>query len=230
MAAIENDGQQVRVNYQAPLWATIAASAVLLVVVGALALISLTGLFNLVFNEHDAFTAIFCGLLNLLLLASVGFFAIALTKGVRDLTTPMQFTNGLIIDHSYRQQRGGGAYWLVLDTEAEAEPAPVMRYIPMSQSKALKNDDTRLVFGANPSAGDADLPAPAEDDPGRLFARNERLTSAIVLRFRVDKPVYESLRLNDRVTVAHSRYLQHVYYVQQWEGNHSVVLKNRSLL
>jgi hypothetical protein len=230
MAAIENDGQQVRVNYQAPLWATIGASTVLLLVAGALATVSLIGLFNLVVNEHDAMTAIFCGLLNLVLLTGIGFFTVALTKGVRDLITPMQLVNGLIVDHSYRQQRGGGAYWLVVDTEAEPEPAPVMRYIPMSQSKALKNDDTRLVFGANPSPGDADLPNPTEDDPARLFARDERLTLPTILRFRVDKPVYESLRLNDRVTIAHSRYLQHVYYVQQWEGNHGVVLKNRSLL
>lgn len=230
MAAIENNGQQVRVNYHAPLWATIGASALLLAVVTGLALVSLSGLFNLIVNERDGITALFCGLLNLAFLAGIVFFTIAITKGVRDLSTPLQFVNGLIVDHSFRQQRGGGAYWLVVDTESESEPAPVMRYIPMSQSPALKNDNTRLVFGANPAPDDPDLPAPSEDDPRQIFARNERLTLPTVLRFRVDKPVYESLRLNDRVTVAYSRYLQHVYYVQQWEGNQGVVLKNRSLL
>ena len=232
MATMENDGQQVRVNYAAPLWATISASLLLVLVVGFLAILSFTGLINLIVNEHDGFTALFCGLLNLILFAGLAFFVVAITKGVRDLSTPLQLTNGLIVDHSYRQQRGGGAYWLVVDTDAQSEPAPVMRYIPMSQSKALKNDNTRLVFGANPSADDPDIPAPApaEDDPKQIFARNERLTLPTILRFRVDKPVYESLRLNDRVTIAHSRFLQHVYYVQQWEGNQGVVLKNKSLL
>ncbi len=232
MATMENDEQRVQVNYAAPLWATISASLLLVAVVGFLAILSFTGLINLLVNERDGFTALFCGLLNLLLFTGLAFFAVAITKGARDLGTPMQLTNGLIVDHSYRQQRGGGAYWLVVDTDAQSEPAPIMRYIPMAQSKALKNDNTRLVFGVNPAPADPDVPtpAPAEDDPNQIFARNERLTMPTILRFRVDKPLYESLRLNDRVTIAHSRYLQHVYYVQQWEGNHGVVLKNKSLL
>lgn len=232
MSSIENSGQRVKVNYQAPLWATIASSALLLLVVGFLTFISLNGLYDLIANQRDGFTAIFCGLLDFVFLAGVIFFVLAIFKGIRDLATPMQYANGMIVDHSARQRWGGGAYWLVLDTDTEAEAAPtgIMHYVPLAQSKALRDDRTRRVFGADP---EPDAPAPPVapiDDPARLFANNERLSRPTILRFRVDKPVYEALRLNDRVTIAYSRNLQHVYYVQQWEGNSGAVLYNRSLL
>ncbi len=226
MSTIDNS-KSVRVSYNTPLVATIAASLVLLLVVIFLAAIGLGNTITLI-HQEDGLSAAFCGVVTLVLLVGVAFFATAVIKGVRDLFTPLQLSTGLIVELTARAQRGGGAYWVMIDPDLEAEtPAPVGHYIPLSESPALGLDHTRRVFGVPSNTDPAPEPEPEPEPDLDAILRGDK---GHLLRFRVDKPVHQSLRLDERVSIAHSRYLQHVYYVQQWQGNSSVVLQNRSLL
>jgi hypothetical protein len=73
-------------------------------------------------------------------------------------------------------------------------------------------------------------PAPAPAAPEPRTHPQSTIQNPTARIFRVDKPVYNALRDGESVTVAYSRFLEHVYYVEHLEAGEPVALRNTSLI
>jgi hypothetical protein len=244
-------------NYRLPLLATIVSTLLVLTLFAVLAFFTAAWSVRQFTTPSDegglgsVVTSGLCGLATLLLIAGIVYFALALIKGVRDLTHPMARLNGYI-ERKYTGMGRTGGFWIVVQPgERPAVATP-----------------TRLATALGPAAGPAGaarptargpvVPAaqPAPAPPGDGFgaaleevARHTRSTTAAPVAppeplppppstigastariFRVDKPVYNALRDGEPVTVGYSRFLEHVYYVEHMEAGEAVQLRNTSLI
>jgi hypothetical protein len=242
-----------RVNYPLPILATLASTAFVMVLFAVLAFFSAVYTLRQ-FTEPtadavgSALTGGACGLIALILLATIGFFLRALVQGLRDLGQPIQRVSGWVAEKTAGRATGG-ATWIIVQlgdpppvpAAPDALPEPVFTSalsetpVPRRAGPAVQAaQPTTAGFGAGLAEVQqntrrvADSPlAPVPAVPIVLDQPRDRTNSR---RFRVDKPLFKELQVGDVVTVGCSRFLEHVYYVERQTGDDRVVLYNRSLI
>ena len=189
-----------------------------------------------------------CGLATLLLLAGTVYFSLALIKGLRDLTLPMQRLSGYI-ERKYTGMGRTGGFWIVVQPGERPALAPTPRLAtaltppaaqgrrrpprrppaPAAERPPCPLETASAQRSKRPPATPAPPPPPApEPEPiQHIHNPNPNPTARI---FRVDKAVYNALRDAEPVVVGYSRFLEHVYYVEHTEAGDPVQLRNTSLI
>lgn len=249
---MDNTRRPPRINYPLPLLATLASSLVLLLIALILAYASIGNmLVSFSGQNSEPVLGILCGITTFVMLAGVAFFIVACIKCVRDLATPMQFTTGTVVGLTNKGQdvpsmlpstaslrrsqlpdeatrrRQSPPFWLVIDPELQAieERKVEERRV---EAESSEPPSTRIIFG---SAAAKNEPKPPTAGRQPASAIEEELARKKLLRrFRVDRPVYASLNIGQRVVVAHSRHLEHVYYAQIVDDFGGQTILNKSLL
>ncbi|HEX8599485.1 MAG TPA: hypothetical protein VF952_13335 [Chloroflexia bacterium] len=225
-----------QVNYVPPVLGTLSATVLLLVVLGLLTLI--TGLaavtqFGRV-SSNDArgslVTLGVCGLGSLICLGATIYFAWTVIKGVRDLFTPLYYTRGVVADKRVIGGRNTGT-WLgvspsysgpnlaVAAQAAGHETLGSSAYMARSREAARPGEPTRGKSGGYLSADRISASAAEESTaptPRRIF--------------RVDPASHAVLESGDEVLVAHSRYLERIFYVARFTNGEWESYRNKALI
>ena len=245
-----------RVNYLLPIVATLAATLLVMGVVGLLAFFAAAlSIRQLTTPTDDTPSAVLssglCGLVAVVLLVSLLFFFTALLNGVRDLGQPLQQSTGRVVRKYTGMGRTGGFWIVVAPDDADehtAPPAPPPGTTPAAPAvPSYSQEDAPSVprsgpivqaapptaagtFGAGLAGVGPRRPANAPLSPVADLPPAEPLTPPGSRTFRIDKAVYEALREDERITVAYSRYLEHIYYISHPDGDEQLVLRNTSLI
>ena len=234
------------VSYAPPIVAMLLASLALLVFFIILGLImggtSYTQIARSLNGERGVSPLLgaFCGLASLVSLAVVVFLSVTLSKAVRDLHTPMQYARGAVRDKRTIGGRNVGNWMTVnaryigpdletasalTDQERAAAPdrtqALQPRYDPPARTEAPKMPrrgsylPAERVYASQYRASDAS--AESDDSSPRVV-------------FRVDPASFTTLEPGEEALIAHSRYLQHIYYVAHLRGGEWESFKNKQLI
>jgi hypothetical protein len=196
-----------------------------------------------------------CGLLSLFGLGGLVYFVIATVKGLRDLWTPLHYTRGVVANKRTAGGRRAGN-WLVVSpryagsdlrvaseiTEEQAAASPDRSQIvqprgswPMANSGPPTKSSSYLP-ASRISTSDAGRPViydrpvmttqyqPQPSDTGEEEEKVPRMV------FRVDPASFKILEAGDEVLVAHSRFLEHIFYVAHLKGGEWEAFRNRELI
>lgn len=215
-----------QVNYYPPMLVTLIAAVFLLVVLVLLTII--TGLASItqigrVSNNESAgsgLTLAACGLVSLLCLAATAFFVWSVIKGVRDLFTPIYYTRGVVADKRVIGGRRAGTWLGIFPTYSGPDLSAA------SQASGIPG---------GPSAGQSRWPSAPRKSSGYLSAdriSSEDADSGLARRriFRVDPASHAALQAGDEVLVAHSRFLEHIFYVARLNDGEWESYRNRALI
>ncbi|HEX8228869.1 MAG TPA: hypothetical protein VF826_06105 [Chloroflexia bacterium] len=224
------------VNYVTPVLGTLSATVLLLVVLGLLTLI--TGLaavtqFGRVSNNDargSLVTLGVCGLGSLICLVGTIYFGWTVIKGTRDLFTPLYYTRGVVADKRVIGGRNTGTWLGVFPSYsgpdlAVAAQAPNLQplgssaYLDRSRGAERGGEPARGKSGGYLSADRISASAAADSDtppPRRIF--------------RVDPTSHAILEAGDDVLVAHSRYLERIFYVARFTNGEWESYRNKALI
>lgn len=244
-----------KVNYYAPVVVTLLAAVVLflfclgMAIMGALNALTQ---WNRVADKTpgaSGFNVVMCGTVGLIALVGALYFLWAVVKGVRDLGEGPRFTRGTVT-------RGTGApsrkadNWLKLEAAYTGPDLATASRITDEQA-AASVDRSRIFqprfasdMKAGPERPDPYHPPTPADTPGgylsadRISSRKDAGTSGAeegagrVLRvvFRVDFMGKNTFAPEEEVLVAHSRYLEHVFYVARLREGSWEAIRNRKLI
>jgi len=171
-----------------------------------------------------------CGLVSLLFLLGTIFFITAVYKGVRDLLAPPYYARGTV---SEKRSAGGRKVgnWLTMSPRYLGSDLSVASEVTDDQRAA--SPDRSQVFQPRISPG-----APSVSKGGGSYLPATRISSAIPglddsrpsIVFRIDPSSYAILETGEEVLIAHSRYLQHVFYVAHLKGGEWESYRNKQLI
>ena len=241
-----------------PVVATLFAAVLIFLVVAGLGMIELSNTLTKLQqpdvgqSDSSPLGTGICGLLSLVLLGSAIYFLFAILKGVRDLSTPLYFTRGTVIKKPNTRPRRVDS-WLLLETSYIGSDAAQASDVTDEQS-AVSVDRSQIVQprfapkkGASSSQGtsglESELRATSGEQssssylrPERISAEQERLRSAETQAlpprsvFRVDFASKLGFQPGEEVLVAHSRYLQHIYYIARLRAGEWEITQNKRLI
>jgi hypothetical protein len=229
-----------RVNYYGPLSVTLAATAIILALMLFLTVVAIGNTVNgwnraAATNEGNALTGVLlCGVFSIFGVVLTVYFLIALVKGIRDLVTPMHYTRGSLVDKRVISSRLAGD-WIGISTSYAGPDLNTASAID-EESLAASVDRTQIVQTRNgPAAGQQKRRRTSYLAPDRLSGpviEEEQTTGAPGPRtvFRVDPATYGALQPGDEVLVAHSRFLEHIYYVARLRNGDWESYRNRALI
>ena len=182
--------------------------------------------------------AFLCGITGIVGLGLSLYFLWAIIKGVRDLVTPMHYTRGSIADKRTIAGRVAGDWIGVVPSYVGSDVA-VATQISDEQSSSSA-DRSRIV---NTRSTPAPRPQPqvrgAYLSPGRISVQAAPIVTASALAgekpvrrvtFRVDAGAFSQLHADEEVLVAHSRYLEHIFYVAHLRDGDWESFKNNALI
>lgn len=226
-----------RVNYYLPMIVTLLASILLLIVIGTIATITLlttlTQLSRVVSNDPQA-SSVSAGLCGVVALASLGitiFFAISVVKGVRDLLSPVYYTRGTVADKRVLGGRRGGSWLGVFPHYAGSDQLAASQVD--DEQHAASTNRSRMV---QPRFASSTGSAPRKPS-GYLSADRISAESAAALNidkprriFRVDSASYKTLEAGEEVLIAHSRFLEHIFYVAHLKDGEWEAFYNKALI
>jgi hypothetical protein len=226
------------IRYYPPLIATLSATLFVFLIAFVLTLIAIG---NTVAQSTQPSTgddsgsgsaSLLCGVVALVGLAASAYFLFALIKGVRDLFTPLQYTRGSLADKRVIGGRFVGN-WLGV-VPSYIGPSLESASTVSDEEAATSADRSQIVQTRNTPPAPADRRRSPYLSPGRISSTLETdpLASGKPDRrsiFRADPAVYEALRPGEQVLVAHSRFLEHIYYIAhlrdgEWESNRNKAL------
>jgi hypothetical protein len=229
-----------RVNYYPPLVVTLAATALVFAVVLALTMIALG---NTVAQWDKAGSGteggaaagiLICG--SVFVVGAIGsvYFLIAIIKGVRDLFTPVQFTRGELADKRVVGGRVVGN-WIGLAPSYMGPELETASAVTDEQAVA-STDRAQIVQTRN-------APPPRLPERRRgSYLSPDRISSSLVTEsrstgapglhpmFRIDPASYEAMSPGEEVLVAHSRFLEHIYYVAHLRDGKWESFRNKALI
>jgi hypothetical protein len=244
------------INYRLPLLATIASTLLVIALFAILAFFTAAwSLRQFTTPEGEGVGSLLisglCGLATLALVAGLIYFSLALIKGVRDLTTPLVRLPGYI-ERKYTGMGRTGGFWIVVQPGERPEVTATSRLAaalgsapsPPAVPPVARARQAPAPRPAPAPVGDgfgaaleevarhtrSTTPAPAPAAPEPIHKPQSNIQNPTARIFRVDKPVYNALRDGESVTVAYSRFLEHVYYVEHLEAGEPVALRNTSLI
>lgn len=216
------------INYMLPMVVTLLATVVVFLVLAfvstVMVLNSITQLGRMTANDPNASGATFglCGVTGLLGLAATVYFFLALIKAVRDLFAPVYYTRGTVSDKRIIGGRKSGT-WIGVRPDYGGPDRDVASQVSDGRGATFgtrsggpsKRGETR-----KPSTYlSADrISAPEEDKP-----RPRRI-------FRIDPVAHAALDQGDTVLVAHSRFLEHIFYVARLSDGDWEVYENKALI
>lgn len=225
-----------RVNYVPPVLGTLSATVLVLVVLGLLTII--TGLaavtqFGKVSSndaQGSALTLGLCGLASLLCLGATVYFAWTAIKGVRDLFTPLYYTRGIVADKRIIGGRNTGTWLgvfpsysgpdLAVAAKIESlQPLGSLAYVDRSRGAQGQGETSRGKSGGYLSA-----------DRISASAAEENATPTPRRIFRVDPASHAVLESGDEILVAHSRYLERIFYVARISNGDWESYRNKALI
>jgi hypothetical protein len=167
-------------------------------------------------------------------LAIVGYFLLALIKGVRDLVTPVQYTRGSLADKRVIGGRFVGNWIGVVPSYIGSD---------LESASAVSDDDAAASADRTQIVQTRNAPPPRPTDrkrggylsPGRISSTVETDPQATGkpdkrIIFRADPAAYEALRPGEQVLVAHSRFLEHIYYVAHLRDGEWESFTNKTLI
>jgi hypothetical protein len=231
-----------RVGYYPPLVATLAATLFVFLVVLALTVIAI-GNTAASFDQSKASGdtdngggAFFCGALAIVGAVASIYFLLAVVKGVRDLVTPIHYTRGPLADKRVIGGRFVGN-WIGV-TRSYAGPDLETASAVTDEQAAASADRSRIVQTRNPPPA-----RPSERRRGGYLSA-DRLSSTLVTDvkagaavppgqraiFRLDPSAYETLTPGEEVLVAHSRFLEHIYYIAHLRDGEWESFRNKALI
>lgn len=213
------------VNYRTPMLVTLLAAGFLLLVFLLLTLITgatavtQIGLANTNSPAASGLTMWGCGIVSLICLVGTIFFGWSVVKGVRDLMTPLYYTRGTVADKRVIGGRKSGT-WLGI----------VPRYSGPDLAVA-----SEVATGGPERAKGSNSKGTSRKSSGYLSAdriSSEAANEAPVLRriFRVDPTAHAALEPGEEVLVAHSRYLEHIFYVARLNNGEWQSYRNKALI
>ncbi|MDQ3706128.1 MAG: hypothetical protein M3437_13035 [Chloroflexota bacterium] len=225
-----------RVNYVPPVLGTLSATVLLLFVLGLLTIITgfaaVTQFGKVTNNEAQGsvLTLGVCGLGSLLCLGATVYFAWTVIKGVRDLFTPLYYTRGIVADKRIIGGRNTGT-WLgvfpsysgtdlaVAAQIASFQPTGSSAYVDRSREAERRGETSRGKSGGYLSA-----------DRISASAAEENATPTPRRIFRVDPASHAVLESGDEILVAHSRYLERIFYVARLTNGEWESYRNKALI
>jgi hypothetical protein len=229
-----------RVNYYGPLAATLAATALIFALVFFLTLVgagNTIGGWNRASAADDgnALTGVLlCGVFSIVGAVMSVFFLVALVKGIRDLMSPLHFTRGTLADKRVISSRLAGD-WIGI-TANYAGPDLETASLVDDDALAASVDRTQIVQTRNG-------PAPASTKRRRTgYLTPDRFSGPVIEEeqttgapgpravFRVDPATYAALQPGEEVLVAHSRFLEHIYFVARLRNGEWESFRNRALI
>jgi hypothetical protein len=246
-------GELPRINYYPPIVVTLLAAILIFLFIAGLgvlgALNTITQVGRIASNEagSSAFGAMLCGTLSLLALLGAAYFLTAVIKGVRDLGEKVQYTRGTVV--SRRGQSRKADNWLAIepsyvgpDLEAASPVNDEQRAASVDRSQIFQPR-----FGPTPGS-----PRPDREErrtstekaggylsPDRISSRKEPQApspgdteepSAPRVVFRIDFASGAKLASDEEVMVAHSRFLQHIFYLARLKDGQWEVHRNKKLI
>ncbi len=198
----------------------------------------------------------FCGIISLVLLAGAVYFFLAVIKGIRDLGARIYYTRGTVMERPAMSARRVKDWLLVdptysgpdmrqasiLTDEQIATSADRSQIVQPRGMKGLpriagKSSDNRE-FGTSTGPVSTSKPS-AYLSPERISAsasvEKPLISSGDEVRkphviFRTDFASHAKLGAGEEVIVAHSPYLQHLYYVARLTNGEWEVYRNRGLI
>jgi hypothetical protein len=246
-----------RVNYYPPLIATLLAAALLFVVtaaIGTIAVLNLVSEVGRVQSEGRDFSlgVGFCGLVGIAILAGALYFFTAIVKGVRDLSAGVYYTRGPVAESRGIDDRKARNWLLVAPSYAgpDIEAATTVT----DEQQAASVDRSQIVqprFNPPPKAGPFDRTPELHREidtgpkqgsylsPDRISSRKETALSDAEEGdkpttphqiFRIDFASRVGLAPGEEVIIAHSRYLQHIYYIARLRNGEWEVHRNKALI
>lgn len=203
----------------------------------------------------STFGAGLCGVVGLMGLAVTLYFVVAVWKGIRDLTSTVYYTRGTVRKKRTRGGRVAG-HWVDISARYVGPDISIAGAVSADQRAA--SPDRALILeprsrgfmrarGLQQAEGDsAPVPSDSYLPAGRISGSNlppfpsgaqsargtteETGASSPHLMFRVDPAPFQHLEPGDEVLVAHSRFLQHIFYVAHLRGGDWESFRNRALI
>jgi hypothetical protein len=228
-----------RVNYYGPLAVTLGATALITFLMVFLTLIAvgntISGWNRAATNDDgNALTGVLlCGIFSIFGAIVSIYFIFALVKGIRDVMTPLHFTRGTLSDKRVISSRVAGD-WIGIKA-SYAGPDLKSASAVSDEALAASVDRTQIVQTRNGPPPNEPKRRTGYLTPGPLAVpviEEEQTTGATGPRavFRVDPGTYEVLQPGEEVLVAHSRYLEHIYYVARLRNGRWETYRNRALI
>lgn len=187
-----------------------------------------------------------CGLLALGGAAITFYFIMALIKGLRDLRSPVFYARGTVVDKRVLGGRragtwmGVGVRYLGPDLATASEVTDDQRSASPDRSKMLQPRFSGSSSYLRPGQGSA---APSPRTKRSAYIPSDRLSTSQSLLsreprdpaiprvvFRVDPASFDALEPDEEILIAHSRYLQHIYYVAHLRGGEWESYRNKQLI
>ena len=255
-----------RVNYYPPIVATLLAAVFVFIIALALGVVMVGNTVRQLDRSGSdasgtaALTAGICGLASLLFLGCAVYLLTAIIKGVRDLSAPLQYTRGTVVDQqmlAVRKVRN----WLLVDPAYSGPDQERARAVTDEQIAA--SVDRAQIVQTRPGGGfwrsrrketvgggglQEDL-ARAESKPAGYLSPERISASTETPRtepttessdavgtprphviFRSDFASQAQLHAGEEVIVAHSRYLEHPFYIARLINGEWQVHRNKALL
>lgn len=224
------------INYHLPIVATLLASLFLFLLLGFFSLIAI---FNVITelgreasqqSEGSVVMIGLCGVVGLLCLAGTAYVFTAVVKGVRDLLTPVYYTRATVSDKRSIGGRKVGN-WLAVQAhyagpDLAAASSVGGRHPSKERSEPGSSGSAKSVASPDNSAGGY-LPKERIAATGSTPIENSSLQRVV---FRIDPVSHAGLEAGEEVLLAHSRYLQHIFYVARLKGGEWESFRNKTLI
>ncbi len=231
------------VSYYPPIIATVLATLVIMLTMGLLTLFAINKTIiemnQAATQNHDGSIANagLCGVLSILGAVSTIYFIFALVKGLRDLASPVYYARGVVLDKRILGGRKMGT-WMGVGVRYAGPELQRAQEITDEQSAASPDRSKMLQprfsqAQATPTRTKrSSAYMPSDRIAASSLATTSRPTDPAAPRviFRVDPASFEALSPDEEVLIAHSRHLQHIFYVAHLRGGQWEAWKNKQLI
>lgn len=226
-----------RVSYYPPMVATLLAAALLLVVMGTISIITLLASFTQVGrvtgNDPQASPVMLgvCGLVGLVCLGATFFFLLSIIKGVRDLSSPVYYTRGTVADKRAVGGRRSGSWLGVLPRYAGPDLS-IAGQVNADQTVASTDLSNAVQPRFASSTGNPPRKPSGYLSADRISAEvaSSQNTTSRGRIFRVESAPYKTLEAGEEVLIAHSRFLEHIFYIAHLKDGEWETYYNKALI
>lgn len=229
------------VNYYPPIVATLVTTLVVVLIMGLLTLFALNKVIvelnkASTLNQGDSIVnAGFCGVLTLIGSVATLYFITALIKGIRDLRAPIHYARGTMLDKRILGGRktgnwmGVGVRYAGPDLQTAQEITDEQYAASPDRSKILQPRGPVKLTNTRTKRPNAYLPTDRIAAQAATTDKPPDPTAPRVI-FRVDPASFEGIEPDEEVLIAHSRHLQHIFYVAHLRGGEWESWRNKQLI
>lgn len=227
------------INYYLPIIVTLIATLTLFLVTAFLTLIAFGNASN-AWNASGSGTEgatpagfLLCGSFGIIGAVMSIYFFYALIKGVRDLTTPLHYTRGSLADKRAVAGRMAGD-WIGVSPQY-AGPEVTKASVITDEQAAASVDRSQIVHTRS-------TPGLRTPPKRSSYLSRDRISTQVEVApqslgqpgprvvFRVDQKAYAQLQPGEEILIAHSRFLEHIYYISHLRNGQWESFKNKTLI